>query len=470
MTGFRPDPILDVDEPSGVPIGKLKLSRFNIRSGQLLFNSVSGALVSLEAPHEAELKTVESHGRFENSEVEAMFKRLGFVVDSDINELRVVRAAFLMSQGAEKAPMLTIAPTLDCNFGCEYCFESHRPGAMSPEVRGRLIDFLRARHGGSRTSLHVAWFGGEPLMAQEVIFDLSSRFDELVADETLSDWDAEIITNGLLLNEGLVERLATTGRVRKVQVTIDGDRESHDGKRFLKRSGAATFDRVVRNVITTGRRLPVGIRVNVDRTNAGRLAAMMSQFADAGVFEVNGIMVYLAPVEPFRETEVERGVNSLLTAGEFGAVREEFLSMGRQHGWPVIVPQVSSVVGGVCQVDNKNAFVVHPDGTLMKCWAELGNAPEPVGSLADPGTWKTDLMGSLEDRDPFDDAGCRSCKMLPLCMGGCPQQRALWRKFGVKHCPPMKYAFGPYLARLAGAQPTETLNTKSCGGCDAKEP
>lgn len=462
---LEPSPLLQV-EPDPVPSGaRFKLSRYNVGKGALLFNTLTGALVDLTSRQEYELGHVRATGQpADLSECESL-RRLGFVADAEVDELAAVWGGFLLSQGSAKPAVLTIAPILDCNFGCEYCFETHRPGVMSPTVRDQLIQFLRARHAASPVSLHVVWFGGEPLMAQGVIFDLASKFDELVAEGVLRSWGSELITNGLLLCDGLVGRLRQEARVSRIQITIDGDQEHHDARRFLKRNRTGTFVRVVENAVQAAKVVPVGIRVNVDRTNQDCLETMMRQFADAGMFQSGSISINLALVEPFTEADVIRNATTLLSAQEFATLREEFLCRAQREGWPAHEAAASSVVSGVCQVDNKNAFVVAPDGALMKCWAELGNDPEVVGHLGKRETWQEDMLGTLEDRDPLDDKGCRTCKLLPMCMGGCPQQRALWRKKGVKHCPPLKYAFGGYLDKLA--KEGRATDNSRCGDCHA---
>ena len=71
---------------------------------------------------------------------------------------------------------LTICPTMGCNFDCPYCFENHFPGVMTESVQddvaglaGRMLDEVGAE------KLLVIWFGGEPLLAVDVIARLSER-------------------------------------------------------------------------------------------------------------------------------------------------------------------------------------------------------------------------------------------------------------------------------------------------------
>jgi len=96
---------------------------------------------------------------------------------------------------------LTICPTMNCNFDCPYCFENHRPGKMSPEVQDDVVNLARRiLEVRSGKSLHVSWFGGEPLLAPDVIESLSERLIAL-AEEFHFSYSAAITTNGYLLSQ-----------------------------------------------------------------------------------------------------------------------------------------------------------------------------------------------------------------------------------------------------------------------------
>ena len=58
---------------------------------------------------------------------------------------------------------LTIAPTLDCNFDCPYCYENRRNGKMSEEVQDALIDFIQNSVTSETSVMDISWYGGEPL-------------------------------------------------------------------------------------------------------------------------------------------------------------------------------------------------------------------------------------------------------------------------------------------------------------------
>lgn len=449
----RPDPALDVEHELPVTAG-LKPSRFNIRLGAVVYNPLSGRLVR-PAPGEAAGLEAVYAGRAAEvaADVLASLMEWGLVVDARVDELRLLAHAFLASQLSERSPIqLTIAPTLDCNFGCSYCYETHARGVMPGPVRAALASFLRARAGAPPRALAVTWFGGEPTLALEVIAELAGRFDALEAEGALSGWGSDLVTNGSLLTPQACAALAGPARVRSAQITVDGPRRLHDARRVQRRRPRETFDRVCAGVLELARHVPsVQVRVNVDRRNCEALEEMMEELAGRGFFDVQGIHPYLAQVEAHALGDGTRA--HTLTPAEFGAVVERFKETCRARGWPVPVRGLDRAYRGVCQVDQANAFVVDPGGRLMKCWAELGNAPGVVADLAVPATWQAPRASPLETRDPLDDSACTACKLLPVCMGGCAYQRALWRGSGSRPCPPMKFDFSPTLAELVSARP-----------------
>ena len=102
---------------------------------------------------------------------------------------------------------LTICPTMGCNFDCPYCFENHRAGKMSADVQDDIVALVeRMLEASGSKSVSVTWFGGESLLAPDVIESLSQRLMALV-EERGGHYGAGIITNGYLLTQENVRML-----------------------------------------------------------------------------------------------------------------------------------------------------------------------------------------------------------------------------------------------------------------------
>ena len=102
---------------------------------------------------------------------------------------------------------LTICPTMGCNFNCPYCFEDHFARKMSASVQDDVVALAGRMLDASRTKdVHVTWFGGEPLLAPDVIESLSGRLMAL-AEERGGRYEASIVTNGYLLTQDIADML-----------------------------------------------------------------------------------------------------------------------------------------------------------------------------------------------------------------------------------------------------------------------
>src|SRR3954469_1670383 len=69
---------------------------------------------------------------------------------------------------------LTVLPTEKCNFRCTYCYETFEHGRMSSAVESALLRFLE-RRAADTEHLTLAWFGGEPLLAESTVLAITSR-------------------------------------------------------------------------------------------------------------------------------------------------------------------------------------------------------------------------------------------------------------------------------------------------------
>ena len=107
-----------------------------------------------------------------------------------------------------KALCLNVAHT--CNLSCEYCFASQGKyngdrAIMSYEVGQRAIDYLLENSGHHR-NLDVDFFGGEPLMAWEVVKQIVA-YARSKEKEYKKTFRFTFTTNGMLLNDEVTDFL-----------------------------------------------------------------------------------------------------------------------------------------------------------------------------------------------------------------------------------------------------------------------
>lgn len=365
------------------------------------------------------------------------FADLGFVVDAEVDEVNVVRAVWGRGKAKGGEALLTILPTLGCNFGCPYCFERHIKGLMSTTVQDALFRFVEERLLPATHQLSIEWFGGEPLLGIEVIESLTYRFRELCAAYELEPPAGSITTNGYLLTPAMCSRLMSLG-VTSAQVTLDGPPAIHDRRRPLA-GGGSTFARVLSNLKQVPSDFGVTVRINVDAGNCDSVFELLQLLHEEGV--LSRASAYLAKVESFSE-ECRSSQGTFLDSAEYARFKSETARRCREAGIPWTSDDVPRLVAyGYCIVDQPKGFVVQPDGALLKCWAEAGNSiGRPVAHLLQPETWGTLNVSPLQTRDPFDDAECCECALLPVCMGGCPRIRETLRRQAIKRCPPLRYS------------------------------
>ena len=138
---------------------------------------------------------------------------------------------------------VTLVLTHRCNLACSYCYAGEKMARSMPlEVGWKALALAMATP--APEPVHVAFFGGEPLMA----FDRMATFTRL-----LSRWGRRrgrkvvftVTTNGTLLDEKRIHFLQHHGFY--VGVSLDGVPEVHDRYRSFP-SGRGSADMVWRNL------------------------------------------------------------------------------------------------------------------------------------------------------------------------------------------------------------------------------
>jgi len=394
----------------------------------LAYNSLSTALTGLSADEFAALQTfcteprddlfgARGLGSFCDSLVKA-----GFLIPDDQDEIELISEIHAALKGRQRTLGLTIMPTLDCNFRCSYCFSYTRHERMGTEIQEALLRFVEEKLEAAER-LSVTWYGGEPTLCLDMIDTLSARLRALCQRHGVELLPASIVTNGYLLTAQVAERLQAAG-IREAQVTLDGDRATHDQRRPL-RGGGGTFDRILDNVAAAREILDIKVRINVDRDNADTAVGTLDALADRGLQRTP---VYFGHVKPY--SEACSGIASACFSDrEFSQLDLALTRQALARGFGSFrYPHLE--LGGVCGADQRLSYVVAPDGLLFKCWAQASQgSAQSVGSVSDDQLGESMRQIQHENLqrfltwDPLADTSCRECRVLPICMGGCPYLR-----------------------------------------------
>jgi uncharacterized protein len=311
---------------------------------------------------------------------------------------------------------------------------------MSHEVQDAVVKMVAKRIKNKR-NLSVTWFGGEPMLALDVMENLTSRF-RVLSQKFGFKYCASIVSNGYLLNRKNAERLKNLG-IRDVQITLDGPPEIHNKRRPLL-NGKGTFNRIVKNLKEIYDLLEVTIRVNVDKSNLNETMKLLDCLEQEGL--KRKLMVYFGHVWGYTEVCADI-TTSCFDREEFGKIEAHLQWILYKRGF--IGGKYPSVKRGFCTADSASGMVISPKGKVFKCWNDFGCKEDEVvvyDLLNGSNVKMQENMSRWMNWDPFSKKDCVQCSLLPICMGGCPY---LGLKLGDENrgeCVRWKYNLKEFLA------------------------
>lgn len=367
----------------------------------------------------------------EEEELIETAKKAGFFVEDDFDELEYLRIQKYKKKFSTDELYITIAPTLACNFQCTYCYEDNKCGNMTRENCDRLLGYIKSKIKGLK-KIEIVWYGGEPLLARKNIIYLSERLINL-CDENGVTYKASMVTNGSLFGSNM--DLLELARIKMVQITLDGPPEIHNSRRLCK-DIKDNFSVIVQNInLLLEKDIEVVIRVNIDKNNISSIGEMLSVLSK----RLYSKKVYFAFARVTACTDACSAVEKeCFSSQEFSSKYFELYDLIKKYGFEkgtrmkYARPKLN-----FCGADIYNSFVVDAYGYIYKCWHDVGDKKRSVGDVSDI---DAALNSNKCEKWLFSDAtineSCKTCKVLPLCMGGCPSEV---RKNNKLSCDESKY-------------------------------
>lgn len=388
-----------------------KKSRFNFSYMQgedayVVYNTYSKALVVLNSSEFEQFQFL----HFDNPEIVQELVDNGILIDEAFDEVGFLTYCHNMTKFSKSALHLVLATTMNCNFACPYCYENRRKGKMSAAVQDAIVQFIETNIKNGVRKLDVTWYGGEPLLYPDVVQDLATRIRH-VTDISGCELTMYMVTNGYLFTPELVELIDRIGVV-KVQITLDGLKEHHDARRYL-RNGGGTFDKIIENLkLFEEFSIRVDVRMNVDNENCRDYIGLQKMLSE---LDNPNIILYPSPVEDINPDTVNE-VSDFMTYDEF----ERFASGICQEG--NVASAATSVLDDrycYCQAETENSYVIDELGNCYKCWDQVGRVETSCFNITNVDNKNYPNILKFLAWDPFKDERCGQCVFLPVCFGGC---------------------------------------------------
>ncbi|HCT29857.1 MAG TPA: radical SAM/SPASM domain-containing protein [Bacteroidales bacterium] len=348
----------------------------------------------------------------------------GYWVDEK-EETKIYRSKYLdfIDSREDDEIQLFFVPNYSCNFTCSYCYQDEyapAKGTVDNEIIDAFFRYIQSEFAGRKKYITV--FGGEPLLNSPKQKELISYLIEKSNEAKL---DVSFVTNGYTLVDYI--DILKQGRVREVQITLDGTATIHNNRRFLK-NGTGTFDKIVQGIdACISNHLTVNLRMVVDKENIDNLPELARFAIDKGW-----------TTSPYFKTQIGRNyeLHHCQSSPDklFSRVSlyENLYELIKQH--PYIVDFYKPAYS-ISKFLSENGSLPEPlfdscpacksewafdyTGHIYSCTATVGKADESLGTFFPQLSKKEDMINAWESRDVTTISECSSCSLQLACGGGC---------------------------------------------------
>ncbi|MDR3271869.1 MAG: radical SAM protein [Flavobacteriaceae bacterium] len=349
-----------------------------------------------------------------------------FIVENDIDEVEKVKEISKNVDNNFSTFLLTVNPTMNCNFKCWYCYETQiKNSQMENSVLDSVKKFItKTVQNTEITYFNVSFFGGEPLLyfKKTVIPVITHLVDECRENNT--EFGVSFTTNGYLINDELINYFKSKNINPHFQITFDGYKDEHDKVRFVN-STKGSYDEIVKNIKKLlENRFGIRVRINFTDKNINECARIADDFADVSQETKDKLLMF-----DFHRVWQNDSLDDISIA-----LKENAKKM-QAKGFKTNVQYSPNNVLDSCYADKQNSAVINYNGDIYKCTARDFLPKNCAGYLSKDGDliWENDHLEKRMNAK-FHNKPCLSCRILPLCNGGCSQHAIEHLEKGDEYC------------------------------------
>lgn len=389
-----------------------------------IVNLLSGNADILSPSEAAKIKAIKEGFVMDDIDFLNDLKEKGYLIEEQ-EENRLYRNKYLdfIDSREDDEIQLFFVPNYACNFACSYCYQSEYSPAESPlskEIIDAFYSYIQINFAGKKR--YITIFGGEPLLNSS---KQKETITYLLQKAKQANIDVCIVTNGYNLLDYI--DILKAAPIREIQVTLDGNEEVHNARRFLK-GGKGTFPKIVEGIdACLENNIQVNLRMVIDKENIDNLP-QLSSFAIDKKWTTN----------PYFKTQIGRNYELHYCQSSpdklFSRVSlyEKIAELIKQH--PHIL-EFYKPAYSVTKFLAENGVLPDPlfdscpacktewafdyTGHVYACTATVGKADESLGTYYPEISLNKEVTESWELRDVTSIPECKSCNIQLACGGGC---------------------------------------------------
>jgi uncharacterized protein len=408
----------------------MKYSRYNIFSrirdseNHFIVNLLSGNVDILNISDAQKIEAIRKGEDPHDKEfLDELFEK-GYVSDEAVEkkEFRKKYLDFIDSREKDEIQIFFVT-NYSCNFTCSYCYQDQylNPGII---LDRDIIDsfFMYINKEFSSRRKYITVFGGEPLLGSP---DQKNNISYTIDKANTADLSLCFVTNGYCLEEYVP--LLKKGRIREIQVTLDGTESVHNSRRFLK-GGKGTFDKIVKGIdACLNNNININLRVVIDKENITGLSDL-AQFAIDKKWTNNQYF----KTQIGRNYELHHCQSTPDKLFDRISLYESIFEMTKDH--PHILEfykpaySISKFLAENGELPEplfdscpacKTEWAFDYTGKIYSCTATVGKADESLGTFYPEVTRKDTIIELWESRDVTSIPECKECSVQLACGGGC---------------------------------------------------
>lgn len=408
----------------------MRYSRYNIFSrirdseNYFILNLLTGNADLLSVSEARMVESLRSGEEVSDTIFSDLMAEKGYLIDED-EESRIYRSRYLDFLDSHETDeiQLFFVTNYSCNFACSYCYQDQYTSSSShasDEVVDSFFAYIGKEFAGRKK--YVTIFGGEPLLNSPRQKETISR---IINNANSAGLELCFVTNGYTLDEYIP--ILVSGKIREIQVTLDGTQNIHDKRRFLK-NGDGTFDKIVKGIdACLNSKINVNLRMVADKGNIENLPELARFAIERGWTRSKYFKTQIG-----RNYELHHCQSSPDMLFSRISLYERMYDLIKEYPYITEFYKPSYSIAKFLSENGelpdplfdscpacKTEWAFDYTGKIYSCTATVGKEGESLGTFYPDVTRKNDIIEAWQDRDVTLIQDCRNCSLQLACGGGC---------------------------------------------------